>query len=279
MNINELEIKANRIRIDVINMIYNAGSGHTAGSLDLADIITFLYFKELKINSKNPKSKRRDFLFLSNGHTAPVLYATLAHKEFFKKDLLNTLRKLNSPLQGHPHVGVLPGIENSGGPLGQGISQAVGLASSLKRDGKKNRVYTIMGDGELAEGECWEAFLYASKEKLDNLIVVVDNNNIQIDGRVEDISGFENLHKKISSFGFFVIEFDGNNMKQIAVAFEHAKKVENKPVCLLAKTTAGKGVNFIEDKYTWHGKAPNFEERNKAIKELEEKIKELKKYK
>ena len=277
MNITELEIKSNQIRIEIINMIFNAGSGHTAGSLDLADIFTYLYFKELKINPKNPNSENRDFLFLSNGHTAPVLYATLAEKGFFKKTLLNSLRKLGSPLQGHPHYGILPGIENSGGPLGQGISQAVGLASSLKRDKKNNKVYCIMGDGELAEGECWEAFLYASKEKLDNLIVIIDNNNIQIDGKVEDISNFKNLHKKLSSFGFFVIEFNGNNMNQIKSAFKYAKNVEGKPICLLAKTTAGKGVSFIENKFTWHGKAPNKEEKNKAIKELNNKIKILKK--
>ena len=276
MNINNLKITAEEIRIDVIEMISNAGSGHTAGSLDLADIFTYLYFEELKINPKNPTSKTRDFLFLSNGHTAPILYATLAKRGFFKRELLKSLRKLGSPLQGHPHYATLGGVENSGGPLGQGISQAVGLASVLKRENKRNRVYCIMGDGELAEGECWEAFMYASKEKLDNLVVIIDNNNIQIDGFVDDVSHFENLHKKLSSFGFFVIEFNGNDMNQIKSAFYHAKTVKNKPICLLAKTTAGCGVSFIENDYNWHGKAPSKDERERAVDEIKMRIEELK---
>ncbi len=273
MNNKRLAVKANKIRLEIINMIYEAGSGHIAGSLSLTEIMTFLYFKELKVNPKNPKFVGRDFLFLSNGHVAPLLYAVLAEKGFFKKEELKTLRKIGTRLQGHPHFGSLPGIENTGGPLAQGISQAVGLASSLKRDGKKNRVFCIMGDGELAEGECWEAFLYASKEKLDNLTVIIDNNNIQIDGYVNDITGLENLHKKLSSFGFYVVEFDGNNMEQINSVLSMTKSVKEKPLCLIAKTISGKGVSFMENDFKWHGKVPTKKEKDLTINEINEKIK------
>jgi len=226
MNELELKLKANEIRVDIVKMLNLAGTGHTAGPLGMSDIFTVLYFDILKNDPKKPTSEKRDFVFLSNGHICPVLYATLAHKNYFKIDELKQLRKLGSPLQGHPHYGALPGIENSGGPLGQGISQAVGLAVSLKRDKKENNVYCFTGDGELEEGQVWEAFMYASKEKLDNLIVIVDRNHIQIDGSTEDVGGLFNLDKKFTSFGFSVIEFDGNNISQIKHAFNHAHHMQ-----------------------------------------------------
>lgn len=271
MNELELKLKANEIRIDIIKMLNLAGTGHTAGPLGMSDIFTVLYFDILKNDTKKPLSEKRDFVFLSNGHICPVLYATLAHRGYFKIDELKTLRKLGSRLQGHPHYGALAGVENSGGPLGQGISQAVGLAVSLKRDQKQNSVYCFTGDGELEEGQVWEAFMYASKEKLDNLIVIVDRNHIQIDGSTEDVGGLFNLDKKFTSFGFSVIEFDGNNISQIKHAFEHALEMRGKakPICLLANTTPGKGVSIFEGDYKWHGKTPNDEETKKAITELE----------
>ncbi len=262
----DLKIISNGIRKDVLKMINLAGSGHTASSLGLADIFTYIYFSFANIDFK--KKSTRDFVIVSNGHIAPLVYAILSKKDFFPRNKLFTLRELGSPLQGHPHYNLLPGIENSGGPLGQGISQAVGLASSLKRDGKNNRVICTLGDGELAEGQCWEAFLYASKERLDNLFIVVDNNNIQIDGYVSEISNFNNLHRKLSSFGLFVIEFDGNNFHQIDKAFKSGLKVKDKPICLLARTISGKGVSFMEGDYNWHGRAPNDEELKLALEEL-----------
>lgn len=277
MNELELKLKANEIRVDIIKMLNLAGTGHTAGPLGMADIFTVLYFDILKNDSKKPLSEKRDFVFLSNGHICPVLYATLAHKNYFKLDELKTLRKLGSRLQGHPHYGALPGVENSGGPLGQGISQAVGLAVSLKRDKKQNKVYCFTGDGELEEGQCWEAFMYASKEKLDNLIFIVDRNHIQIDGSTEDIGGLFDLGKKFTSFGFSVIEFDGNNISQIKHALSHALKMKGKakPICLIANTIPGKGVSIFEGDYRWHGKTPNADETKKALYELELNRKKL----
>ena len=266
-------LQANEIRFSIIEMLFHAKSGHTAGALGMADVMTYLYFNEMKINPKNPHLKSRDFFLLSNGHTAPILYACLAHRGFFpKKDLL-TLRKLGSKLQGHPASDLSSphyafGVENSGGPLGQGISQAVGLAAELKRSNSKQRVFCYVGDGELEEGVCWESFMFAHKEKLDNLCVIVDKNNIQIDGDTKDVLAFDNLHQKLESFGFRVIEFDANNMIQIDHVFKEIKKFSGKPLCLLANSIPGKGVSFMESDYHWHGKAPNEEEKNKALDEL-----------
>jgi transketolase len=277
--INDLELQANEIRMSIIEMLFHAKSGHTAGALGMADIMTYLYFQEMKINPKNPFLKSRDFFLLSNGHTAPVLYATLAHRGFFSKKELLTLRKLHSKLQGHPsrdwgesrgekNEHGIAGVENSGGPLGQGISQSVGLAAELKRSKSLQRVFCYVGDGELQEGVCWESFLFAHKERLDNLFVIVDKNDIQIDGTPKDVLAFDNLHKKFESFGFRVIEFDANNMNQIDHVFKGLKKFSGKPICLLATSIPGKGVSFMESDFHWHGKAPNENEKNKAMDEL-----------
>ena len=268
MNVENLKSKANNIRVDIIEMLYRAGSGHPAGALGLVDIFSVLYFDILKHDCKKPNWKMRDFVILSNGHVCPVLYSALAQSGYFPKKELLGLRKIGAKLQGHPHNLSLPGIENSSGPLGQGISQAVGLASSLKRDDEKNIVYCFVGDGEMQEGQVWEAFLFAAKEKLDNLIVIVDRNYIQIDGNTESVSLLDPLSKKMNSFNFATIEFDGNDIVQIQHAFKHAKKIKGKPVCLIANTVSGKGVSFMEKDYTWHGKVPSKEEYEKAISEL-----------
>lgn len=273
----ELKLKSNQIRIDILNMLYEAGTGHPGGALGLVEVFQVLYNLILKHDFKNPKLKVRDFFLLSNGHVNPVLYATLADQGYFPRKELKTLRKLGSRLQGHPHLGSVPGIENSSGPLGQGISQAVGLASSLKRDKKTNRVYSIVGDGELEEGQCWEAFIYAAKENLDNLCVIVDKNNIQIDGPTNNVLKLDLLHKKFSSFGFFVIEIDGNNLVQVEMALKEAKKVKGKPICIIAKNIPGKGVSYMENNYQWHGKVPNKDEFDLAIKELKKAREELEK--
>ena len=287
MDNKKLAIIANDIRRDIVEMLYHAGTGHPGGALGMSDIFTILYFDIMKDQSKKPYSKTRDFVILSNGHICPVLYATLSRKGYFKRDELFTLRKLNSRLQGHPHYispakngkmssNMLPGVENSGGPLGQGFSQAVGLAADLKRDNKKNRVYCFTGDGELNEGQCYEAALFASKESLDNLIVIVDRNKIQIDGATEDVLPLGDLAKKFSSLGFYVIEFNGNNLNQIKSAFKKGMKVKGKPICLLANTTPGKGVSFMEKNFKWHGKVTSVEETEKAMKDLDKISEKLK---
>ncbi|MCA9496365.1 MAG: transketolase [Nanoarchaeota archaeon] len=268
MQTKELELKANQIRQDIIEMLYIAKSGHSAGAIGMADIFTVLYNNILKHNPKKPNSNERDFVILSNGHICPVLYATLAQNNYFPKSKLKTLRQLGTKLQGHPHNLSLPGIENSSGSLGQGISQAVGLASSLKRDKKSNKVYCFVGDGELEEGQCWEAIMFAAKEKLNNLILIVDRNFIQIDGNTQNIINFGNLNKKFTAFNWTSIDIDGNNLKQIYTAFNEAKKNKLKPTCIIANTIPGKGITYMENNYKWHGKAPNEEEKNLAIKEL-----------
>lgn len=276
MNLKELQLTANHIRKNIILMLSKAGTGHSAGALGLADIFTYLYFAELKHNPKKPKDPKRDFLILSNGHICPVLYATLAKAGYFKESELLSLRKLGSRLQGHPNNHELPGIENSSGPLGQGISQAIGLAAALKRDNKKNRVFCIIGDGEMQEGQVWEALMFATKEKLDNLFIIIDRNHIQIDGYTEIVCSLEPLSRKLTAFGYAAIEFDGNNIIQFKHTLAHAKKIKHKPVCLIARTTPGKGVSFMEGKYSWHGKAPNEKEALQALRELnylEHKIK------
>lgn len=280
MDIAQLQIRANEIRQSIIEMLFHAKSGHTAGALGMTDIMTYLYFKEMKINPKKPLLKTRDLFFLSNGHTSPVLYATLAHRGFFQIEELKTLRKLNSRLQGHAafHVkskegkdfqDALPGIENSSGPLGQGVSQAVGCAAELKRSNSKRRVFCYVGDGELQEGVCWESFMFAHKEQTDNLVVIVDKNDIQIDGTPKEVLNFDKLHKKFESFGFRVIECNGNDMNQIEHVFQGIKKFSGKPLCLIANTTPGKGVSFMEGDFHWHGKSPSEKEKNKALNELE----------
>ncbi|MDA3855944.1 MAG: transketolase [Candidatus Woesearchaeota archaeon] len=269
MNLKDLKLKSNDIRKDIVLMLNKAKSGHSAGAIGLTDIFTTLYFDNLKHDPKKPNKEDRDFVILSNGHICPVLYATLAHSGYFPKKELLSLRKLGSRLQGHPHNNSLPGIENSSGPLGQGLSQAVGLAASLKRDKKKNKVYCFVGDGELNEGQIWESLLFAGKEKLDNLIIIVDRNFIQIDGNTEFVLPLEPLNKKFTAFNCKSIEFNGNDIKQIKHVFKEIKKLKGKPIVLIAKTTPGKNISFMEGKSEWHGKVPNDEEAKQAIKELE----------
>ncbi len=268
MKDSELKNIAKEIRIDVLKMLNTAKSGHTAGAMGLADIFAVLYFDIMNHNPLQPDWLARDFLILSNGHVCPVMYATLSLANYFEKDKLFDLRKINSMLQGHPSKNISIGIENSSGSLGQGISYAVGLAASLKRDKKKNKVFTIVGDGELQEGECWEAFLFAAKEQLDNLYVIVDRNFIQIDGNTEDVSSLEKLSKKMASFNFKTIEFDGNNISQIRHAIKESFKIKGRPICLIANTIAGKGVSFMENDFNWHGKAPDDNELKIALNEL-----------
>ena len=264
----KLELKAAEIRIDIIKMLVQAGSGHSAGPLGMADIFTALYFHILKHDPKKPDSEERDRLVLSNGHICPVLYTTLAHAGYFSISELKTLRKLGSRLQGHPHRGSLPGIETTSGPLGSGLSQAAGMALAFQMDGKKNWVYCLTSDGEHDAGNTWEAILFAGKNKLANLTVIIDRNNIQIDGFTENIMPLEPLKDKYEAFNWHVIEINGHNFLEIINACEEAKVIENKPVLILAHTIPGKGVDFMENKFEWHGKPPNEEEAKKALHEL-----------
>ena len=259
---------ANTLRQDIINMLEKAGSGHTAGPLGLADIFSALYFDFLNVNPKKPEDKNRDYLILSNGHVCPVQYAALANKGFFEKKELYTLRKLGSRLQGHPHRTALPGIETTSGPLGSGLSQATGKAIVLKRENKKNKVVCVCSDGEHQEGNHWESVLAAAKYELGNLLVIIDRNKIQIDGITEEIMPLKSLKEKYLSFGWGAIEINGNNMTQVLNALEKAKHYRKHPLVIIANTTPGKGVSFIEGKYEWHGKTPSKEEANKAIHEL-----------
>ncbi|MDA2918752.1 transketolase [Desulfobacterota bacterium AH_259_B03_O07] len=265
-----LEDKANQIREDIIKMLLEAGSGHSAGSLGTADIFTALYFHVMKHDPKNPDWEDRDRFVLSNAHICPVLYATLAHAGYYPREEMMTLRKFGSRLQGHPHRGILPGLEASGGPLGHGISIAIGMTLADKIDGKRRRVYCMLGDGEQDEGQVWEALMFAGKNKLNNLAVVVDRNNIQIDGFTEDIMPMEPLNEKYRSFGWHILEVDGHNIRSIVDAFDEAKAVYEKPTMVIAHTIPGKGVDFMEFKPEWHGKPPNKEEAEKALAELEQ---------
>lgn len=275
----ELEIKANDIRQSIITMLVEAGSGHTAGSLGMADIFTLFYFHVLKHDPKNPSWEERDRLILSNGHIAPVLYAAMAHSGYFPIEELMTLRKFGTRLQGHPHREYLPYIENSSGPLGLGLSQAVGMALSDKMDARtmggesKNPdryIYCFLGDGELDEGNNWEAFMFAGKNKLGNLIAIVDRNNIQIDGITEKIMPLEPLGDKLRAFNWHVIDVYGHDFKALNEAVEEAQAMYNKPVIIIAHTIPGKGVKKFERDYKWHGKPPTKEEGAEAIKELKE---------
>lgn len=266
----QLQRKANDLREDVIRMLEKAGSGHCAGSLDLADIMTALYFHIMNIDPKNPEWVDRDVLFLSNGHTVPVQYAAMAEAGYFEKDELLTLRMLGSRLQGHPERTRLPGLENTSGPLGSGLSQAAGYAYSLQYldDAKHRFVYVIMGDGELDEGNNWEAAMFAGKYKLSQLIAFVDRNNIQIDGTTEDVMPLEDLCGKWESFGWHVIEIDGHNIQSIIDAVNTAKAITNRPSIIIAHTIPGKGVDFMEYDYRWHGIAPNSDQAKSAMKKL-----------
>ena len=269
--IKELETKANQIRESIIEMLVEAGSGHTAGPLGMADIFTALYFHILKHNSKKPAWPERDRLVLSNGHIAPVLYATMAHAGYFPISELKTLRKFGSRLQGHPHREYLPMLENSSGPLGSGLSQAVGMALADRMDNGKSSeryIYCLMSDGEHDEGNTWEAIMLAGKEKLRNLIAIIDRNNIQIDGFTEDIMPLEPLRAKWEAFNWHVQEIDGHNFEEIVNAVAQAKAIFEKPSVIIAHTIPGKGVTEFERKFEWHGKPPNKEEGEMALREL-----------
>ena len=268
MNIEDLKMKANEIRKDIIEEVYNAKSGHPGGSLSIADIMAVLYFNELRIDEKNPRWEERDRLVLSKGHCSPALYAALAERGFFDKEDLKSFRKIESNLQGHPDLNKVPGVDMTSGSLGQGLSIANGMAIAGKMDNKNYRVYTILGDGEIEEGQIWEAAMTANKYKLDNLCVIVDNNNLQIDGTIEEVMSSYPIDEKFKSFGFNVLTIDGNNIEEILNGFEIAKQTKNKPTCIIAKTIKGKGVSFMENKAEWHGKAPNEEEYIQAMKDL-----------
>jgi len=268
-SIKKLKLMANTIRQDIIKSLVEAKSGHSAGPLGMADVFAALYFNVMKHNPKRPKWKDRDYFLLSNGHICPVHYVTLANAGYFPKKELKTLRKLGTRLQGHPHRGPLPGLETTSGPLGCGISQGAGIAYALKMDKKKSKVYVMSSDGEHNEGNTWEAVLFAAKNKLDNLIVILDRNYIQIDGNTQDIMPLDPLDKKYLAFNWHVIKIDGNNMQQILKAYKKAKKLKGKPIMIIAKNTPGKGVSFMENDYTWHGKPPKEEEAKIALEELE----------
>lgn len=274
-NIKQLQLIANTVRQDVINMLEEAKSGHSAGSIGLADIFTALYFNVLYHDPQNPDWEGRDRFVLSNGHVCPVLYAALANAGYFKKEELMTLRKLGSRLQGHPHRGSLPGIETSSGPLGQGISQAVGMAIVSKSERKKWRVYCVMSDGEHQEGQVWEAAMLAAKHKLGNLTVIIDRNNIQIDGFTEEVMPLEPFAEKYKAFGWHVIEVDGHNIHKIIEACEESKAVYEKPTVIIAHTIPGKGIQFMEFLTEWHGKTPTKEQAEEARKILLEGRREI----
>lgn len=267
-DIRELKIIGNNIRQDIIRMLALAGSGHAGGSLGMTDIFTVLYFKILKHVPEQPLNPYRDRLVLSNGHICPVQYATLARAGYFPLVKLKSLRKINSQLQGHPHRGSLPGIETSSGPLGQGISQAVGMALAAKMNKQNHHIFCITSDGEHNEGQLWEAIMTAHKYKLNNLINIIDYNGIQIDGYTKDIMPLGSLRKRYEAFGWEVLETNGHDIKNIIKILEKAK-ISKKPVAVIAHTILGKGVSFMENKYTWHGLAPNKEEADKALKELQ----------
>lgn len=259
---------ANDIRIEIIEQVYNANSGHPGGSLSCADILAVLYFNQMNIDSENPNAKGRDRFVLSKGHCAPALYATLARKGYFDKELLKGFRKVESNLQGHPDMKKVPGIDMSTGSLGQGLSAAVGMAIGSKMEHEGYRVYCLLGDGELEEGQVWEAAMSASKNKLDNLCAIVDYNTLQIDGNVEEVAGLIDIKEKFESFGFNVIEVNGHDIEALIHAFNSAKHQKDMPSVIIAHTIKGKGVSFMEGKAEWHGKAPNQEQYEEAINEL-----------
>jgi len=263
-----LEEKAKEIRRGIIEQVYKAQSGHPGGSLSIADILTVLYFKEMNIDPKNPKWEERDRLVLSKGHCSPALYSCLANKGYFEQEKLSTFRNIESNLQGHPDMNKVPGVDMTSGSLGQGLSVANGMAISGKIDNKDYRVYCILGDGEIEEGQIWEASMASCKYKLDNLCVIVDNNNLQIDGTIEEVMSSYPIDEKFRSFGFEVINIDGHNIEEIIKAFEVARNIKGKPVCIIAKTIKGKGVSFMENQVGWHGKAPNEEQYKQAMEEL-----------
>jgi len=264
----DLEFMANRLRTDVIEMVSRAGSGHIAGPLDMADIFAAMYFHILRHDPKRPDWPNRDRLVLSNGHICPVQYATLAHAGYFPVEELKTLRRIGTRLQGHPHRGTVPGIETTSGPLGSGISQAIGMALAARLDGKKWRTYCLTSDGEHEEGNTWEAVMFAGKNRLSNLTVIIDRNNIQIDGFTEDIMPLEPLREKYESFNWHVLEIDGHNFEEIVAAVAEAQAIHEMPTVIIAHTIPGKGVDFMENDYLWHSKPFKPGEAKQALHEL-----------
>lgn len=266
--ITELEEKANKIRELIISSLFTAGSGHSAGALGMADIFSAFYFAILSHDPNNPSWEKRDRLILSNGHICPVRYAAMALSGYFPLPELKTLRKINSRLQGHPHRISLPGLETTSGPLGEGLSQSIGIALSARLDKEKFHTYCVTSDGEHQEGNTWEAAMFAGKEKLDNLTLIIDRNNIQIDGFTENVMPLEPLRAKYEAFNWQVLEVDGNNIRAFVEAVMEAKSIHEKPTVIIAHTVPGKNVDFMENDFTWHGKPPNRQEAKKALEEL-----------
>ena len=271
----ELSVMACKVRMGIIEATHSAKCGHPGGSLSAADMFTYLYFKELNVDPSNPKCEDRDRFVLSKGHTAPGLYSALALRGFFPTEDLKTLRKTDSYLQGHPNMNYVPGVDMSTGSLGQGISCAAGMALGLKHQGKSARVYTLLGDGEIQEGQVWEACMFAAHYKLDNFVVIVDNNGLQIDGNVADVMSPYPILDKLEAFGFEAVEIDGHDFEQIEAAFAKARTVKGKPFAIVMKTVKGKGVSFMENNAGWHGKAPNDAEFEIAMNELKAQLAEL----
>ena len=269
MELCELKAMAKTVRSDIVRMVHQAGSGHPGGSLSAADLMTGLYFGDIiKVNPEDPQWEGRDRFILSKGHVAPVLYSVLARRGFFPVEDLMTLRQLGSPLQGHPHMNSTKGLDCSAGSLGQGLSVANGLAIAFRKQGMTNRVYCLMGDGELQEGQIWEAVMTAAQHKLDNLCAIVDYNHVQLDGTVEEIKALGDLCEKFHSFGWNVIELDGHDMNQVMEAYRMAMAFKGKPTVLIANTVKGKGVSFMENRCEWHGKAPNAKELEEALAQI-----------
>lgn len=267
-DIKSLEDIAKKVRMNIIEEVYGAKSGHPGSSLSCVEILTVLYFNQMNIDPENPKMETRDRLVLSKGHASPALYSVLAQRGYFPIEELKEFRKLGSRLQGHPDVKKTPGVDMSSGSLGQGLSAACGMAIASKLKENNNRIYCILGDGEIEEGQIWEAAMTASHYKLDNLCVIIDNNNLQIDGKIEDVINPYPIDEKFKSFGFEVLNVNGHSVEELIEAFEEAKNIKNKPTVIIAKTIKGKGISFMEDKAEWHGKAPSEEEYNQAVEEL-----------
>lgn len=275
MDNKQLEIMATKVRIGVIEGVYAAQAGHPGGSLSAADIFTYLYFQEMKIDPKNPKDPDRDRFVLSKGHTAPGYYAALANRGYFPVEELKTLRQIGSRLQGHPDMKGIPGVDMSSGSLGQGVSCAVGMAEAGKLMGKDYRVYTLLGDGEIEEGQVWEAAMFAGNHALDNLVVIVDNNNLQIDGTIEEVNSPYPIDKKFEAFKFHVVHCDAHDFNSIKAAFDEARATKGMPTCIVAKSIKGKGVSYMENNVAWHGTAPKTDQYNIAMDELTKHLAEL----
>lgn len=275
MDMKQLQIMATKVRIGVIEGVYAAQAGHPGGSLSAADIFTYLYFQEMKIDPQNPKDPDRDRFVLSKGHTAPGYYAALANRGYFPVEELKTLRQIGSRLQGHPDMKGIPGVDMSSGSLGQGVSCAVGMAEAGKLMGKDYRVYTLLGDGEIEEGQVWEAAMFAGNHALDNLVVIVDNNNLQIDGTIEEVNSPYPIDKKFEAFKFHVINCDAHDFNSLKAAFDEARATKGMPTCIVAKSVKGKGVSYMENNVAWHGTAPKTDKYEIAMDELTKHLAEL----